>query len=85
MSGALHPVSASAVARLRLDRGRRAYEVDVHLDGLTFSALVVGDRVAVPFARGAEAVRFTDAALEAHCKRAAVEAARDAERRGYFS
>ena len=78
------PVSATAVGAFRMGRGRKTYEVDIHIDGLTFSTLVRDGRVAVPVQRGEAALQFTDGALESEVTRAAIEAAQDAERRGWL-
>ena len=77
-------VSATATGSFRLGGGTRVATVDVLVDGVVFSCLVRGRRVVPPMQRGAVAVRFTDPALEVAVHRAAVQAARDAERRGWL-
>ena len=78
-------VSATATGSFKMGRGARIATVDVRMDGIVVSCLVRGRRVAMPTLRGESAVRFTNPKHEAHVLRAAVEAARNAERRGWLS
>ncbi len=77
-------VSAIVTGSWRMGPARVA-TVDVLLSGLVISCLVRGGRVVGPMQRGESAVRFTDRALAAKAHQAAVEAARDAERRGWIA
>lgn len=77
-------VSATATGTLRLDPGPRVVEVDIMVEGVVFTCLVRADRVVGPMHRGQSAVRFAEPALAAEVHRVAVEAARDAERRGWL-
>lgn len=77
-------VSAVATGAFRIGRVRIA-EVDVHVAGLVFSLLVRGEAVVPPMRRGEAAVTFTDPALDREVRRVAVEAAQDAERRGWLA
>lgn len=79
-----HPaISAVATGSFRLHGALRVAVVDVYVEGLVFSCLVNGTRVVPPMQRGERAIRFTDRRLEAEAYRVAVEAAADAERRGW--
>lgn len=59
--------------------------MDVHIEGIIFSVLVRGEVVVAPFMRGETAVTFSDPELDREVQRVAVEAAHDAEARGWLA
>ena len=77
-------VSATATGSFKIGRASRVVEVDVMVESVVFTCLVRGVCVVGPMHRGKSAVRFADLDVAAEVHRAAVEAARDAERRGWL-
>lgn len=77
-------VSATATGSFTMGPGPRVVEVDVMVEGVVLTCLVRYARVVGPMHRGKSAVRFNDPDVAAEVHRAATEAARDAERRGWL-
>lgn len=78
-------VSATATGSFTLGHGPRVVTVDVKVGPVIVSVLVRAGRVVGPMQRGGAGVRFSNARVRAEARTAAVEAALEAERRGWLA